>query len=160
VRFQLPGAGRFVSAVLAALATATIAAAQQNSTEARITGCLQRAPASVERQGRFMLLNASNSPLGGSATQDVAPTAVRPEPSSPEPAPIQHRATESDARQETGGVDYLLIGGSDLESKIGQRVEVTGAIGSEVKVPPTRPSAARPMRTVQVKRVRAIKPSC
>lgn len=107
-----------------------------------------------------MLMNASISPLGGSGVQDTAPPSATP----PQPArgeePVQHHTGESDARQETGGVSYLLQGGSDLEQKIGQRIEVTGTIGGELRQPPTRLSAAQPLPTLRIKRVRAIAPAC
>ncbi len=105
-------------------------------------------------------MNASNSPLGGSPTQDTAPSTTPPPPPPRGHEPVERRQGEADARQETGGVSYLLQGGSDLESKVGQRVEVTGTIGSEVQAPATRFTLKQPIRKVQVTNVRAIKSSC
>lgn len=144
-----------LAAALLVLAAATTTGAQGPTTELTISGCLQRAPSSVADKGRFMLMNAGPSPLGGKA----ATTGAAPEPSRTDES-VQHRRGEPDARQETGGVMYLLEGRSDLESKVGRRVEVTGTLGPQVDVPPFRPTLARPMRQVRVKQVRSIAPGC
>jgi len=145
----------FFAYALMAIAVA-LSAQQPDSSDQHITGCLQAAPAGLQTQGKFVLMNASNSPLGGAAADEVTP----PEPARGATESREHRPGESDARQETGGVWYLLQGGSDLESKAGQRVEVTGVIGPEVRVPPTRFATTRPIRTVRVKQVRAIGATC
>ena len=145
----------FALFVAAALAFGACVAAQQTrDVEATITGCLQRAPASFVKEGRFVLMNASNSPLGGESADRTPPEPAR------STEPLVSRPGESDARQETGGVSYLLVGFSDLDARIGQRVEVTGTIGAQVKAPPTIPTTQRPFMKIQVKRVRAIAPAC
>ncbi len=146
-----------LSALAAALATVVLTAQQSSTADATITGCLQRAPSALAKDGQFVLMNASNSPMGGSTGTTVETPA--------EPArgrePIERRPGQSDARQETGGVTYLLKGGADVEAKVGQRVEVTGTLGGEVMTrPPDLPTMKPPIRTVQVKRIRALAPSC
>ncbi len=141
----------------ALMVAAVVAASAQTSTgDATITGCLQRAPSTLADEGRFMLMNAGVSPLGGSAASDATPLS----PPARGPEPTERRPGQSDARQETGGVSYLLEGNAVSDSNVGQRVEITGTIAGQVRVQPTRPSAARPMQIVRVKRVRAIAPSC
>ncbi|HZP47870.1 MAG TPA: hypothetical protein VFB07_05025 [Vicinamibacterales bacterium] len=146
-----------LSALAVAAVSASAAAQRASTTDATITGCLQRAPSSLSKQGSFVLMNASNSPMGGS----VDTTTETPAEPARGHEPIERRPGQSDARQETGGVTYLLEGRADLESKIGQRVEITGTLGREVTTrPPDLPTMAQPVRTVKVKRVRAIAPSC
>ena len=131
--------------------------AQPPSTDATITGCLQRAPSPLAKDGAFVLMNASNSPFGGSA----GTTIETPDEPARGREPIERRPGQSDARQETGGVTYLLKGGADFEGKVGQRVEITGTIGREIATrPPDLPTMKPPIRTVQVKRLRAVAPSC
>jgi len=150
---------RIISAFTLALTTAGLYAAQpaqQSADDATITGCLQRAPSGVEKVGRFVLMNASNSPLGATANDEVQ----APEPSR-RPEPTERHPQESGDRISTGGVTYVLQGNAaDLGTRVGQRVEVVGTIGSEVAVNATRLTTAKPMRIVQVKQVRAIKASC
>jgi hypothetical protein len=148
--------GRILFCATVVSVAAVAGAAQQSSPDQRIAGCLQRAPAGLEKQGKFVLMNASTSPLGGSAADELQPA----EPTRGAAEPIERRPGQSDARQETGGVTFLLQGGTDLEAKLGQRVEVTGTIGPEVHARPTRPTTARPMPTVQVKQVRALGATC
>lgn len=138
-----------------ALAAFPLAAAQTPSVAQHITGCLQRAPAGLEREGRYVLMNASTSPLGGGGVSEIAPS----EPSRAS-EPVERRPGQSDARQETGGVSFVLQGGSDLDARVGQRVDVLGTIGPEVLAPPTWPTTAQPMPTVQVKQVRAVAATC
>ncbi len=149
---------QLVAAGLAALFGAALAAAQLPAASAAVTvtGCLQRAPDSVASRGKFMLMNAGPSPMGADAPRDIAP----PEPARTN-APVEHRPGESDVREGTGGVMYLLEGdGRDFESKVGQRLEVTGTMGREVAAPPSRPSTARPMLQLHVTRARAVAPHC
>ena len=147
---------RLLCAAVLALGFGALVGAQTSTTESRFTGCLQRTPSNLEKEGRFMLMNASNSPLGGATEEST--TAVPPPQRGAEP--IERRPGESDARQETGGVSYVLQGGSNLESMVGQRVEVTGAIAGEVRVPPTRPTTKQPTQKLRVTRVRAIAATC
>src|SRR5579884_1578529 len=96
---------RLLCAALSTLGAIAIASAQTPPPQ-RFTGCLQRSPSNARV---FVLTNASNSPLGGHADDAAVP---------PPPArgsePIERRPGQSDARQETGGVTYLLQGGTNL----------------------------------------------
>ena len=55
---------------------------------------------------------------------------------------------------------YLLDGGTDVDSKVGQRVEVDGMLGPRVAAPPTRLSTARPVLQIRVSHMRAVAPHC
>jgi hypothetical protein len=148
------------TSVLIALAGAAFSAAlagpQTSTTDAVITGCLQRAPSALAKEGQFVLMNAGNSPMGSA----VDTPAVTPAEPARGPEPLEKRTGGAGVRQETGGVTYLLQGGTDLESKVGQRVEVVGTIGPQITAKPRRPTMKQPIQKVQVKQLRAIAPSC
>lgn len=148
---------QLAAAFLVALVSAAVAAAQVPAPSAEVTvaGCLQRASSSLGTGKHFVLTDAGTSPAGADAPREIAP----PEPQRTN-EPVMHRPGESDARQETGGVTYLLDGGHDLESKLGQRVEVQGTMERSVSAPPTRPSSARPIPQLRVRQARALAPHC
>jgi hypothetical protein len=86
----------------------------------------------MESPSGFVLMNASNSPFGGSAgTGGVEQSAPSGPPA--EGSPSQGRSGDSRPAPAGGagvspGLTYLLEGGTDVAAYVGQRIEVRGTL--------------------------------
>ena len=128
---------------------------QTPSTDVTVTGCVQRAPGNLEQGKHFVLMNASNSPMGGDAAGTTGQANDAPKPKE-DASPVEARRYT----RETGGVSYLLEGKTNFEEHAGQRVEITGTIGDRVKSSLLKPSMAAPIQRLQVTRLRIVGPHC
>jgi len=133
----------------------SFAFAQAPTTDVTVTGCVQRAPANLEKGKPFVLMNASNSPMGGDVgtTGTQGDTAAQP---NKDASPVESRRYV----RETGGVTYLLEGKTNFEEHAGQRVEIKGTIGDRVKASSAKPTMAQPVPRLNVKELRVVGPHC
>ncbi len=157
------------AAALAAIGTAGLAAEPPGRSDVKVSGCLQRLSADPQTGTKvpsgFALMNAGDTPFGGSAgpdsTEDLAAragaAAEHPSQDAGHPPEFGQKAGGSGLRS---GIKYFLEGGSDLQQHVGQRVEVLGTLLQATATPPQTSGAGRsssPASEPQRLRVRAIR---
>jgi hypothetical protein len=141
-----------------------------HANEVTVAGCLQRdrgdALTGVRTPSGFVLMNASNSPFGGSAGASDANLPVTTGSAKANTQPRSGDSTfEGGGAGASPGLIYVLEGGNDLAAYAGERVEVRGTLHSAPgKGPftPERPRMGAPNTPhwLRVRSVRSIGKDC